>query len=677
MLMQEQSEVLNQFKPNRIVMLNFAEYSEETLEEDNQSYIYLLNEMPVTKKSKFKEMVWDYNDDVVNPPRNVAGSKLRIDFSKYKNIPDFVLTELKCMMHYVALAPTRYTSRSKKSKTLKYNTIIIIFEQGLRLFDHTFSKINEIGKEFVTEKYKAISDILESDIRVAAKDYSFSANYELAKFFSFLKHPATKNIIEHDIQIDFDSLEFPEKERKKRKKRSVFENDTFETLLERSVYRVVDFLKLMGKPVEDSIALTHFENLKTNFEPLSLTAELINDYGIVRLLSKGYSKEFIEQKYEINPLFLKRDGNLKAPEYIREIVKPLHKIEYLDHVRKLINEVYYASCFIVGIYTGMRPNALSEVMLSQCLINEDGHDLLVSKEHKGKTEVLKLFDDKWVAIPIIKDAIASARIIGEFKNNDYLFSNMDTVSASLDRDNLNMNSNGIKIIMENYFKTVFDADVIKDISFNAYMLRHTLAYQLFRADLGLPFISFQLKHVVDQVGSYTSTGTTSDVTMSYGEIGDQLSDASKGEIRRLAEIERIKSVMNPDATYLGPKGKEHKDRLQRAFKGYMAAGYTNEEVYNQMADQGMAVVNMGTGFCFGGVEDFDESLPCIGTLRCNPIRCSNAVVTKAHAPKWREVYVSNKVLLNKKGYEDRQNQILAAMNEAQSVLKHLGEELIL
>jgi hypothetical protein len=90
----------------------------------------------------------------------------------------------------------------------------------------------------------------------------------------------------------------------------------------------------------------------------------------------------------------------------------------------------------------------------------------------------------------------------------------------------------------------------------------------------------------------------------------------------------------------------------------------------------MAIVNMGTGFCFGGVENFDESLPCVGTLRCNPIRCHNAVVTKSHAPKWREVYVSNRSLLNKKGYEDRQDQILEAMREAESVLKHLCVELI-
>lgn len=677
MLMEEQFRILKQFKSNRVVILAFAESDEKTIKEDNQSYIYLLNDMPVSKKSKFKDMNWDYNDDVINPGRNTSGSKLSIDFSPYTNIPAFILIEIKCLMHYIALAPTRYMSSSKKTKSLKYNTIIPQFENGLRLLSHTFSKINEIGEEFVANKYKTLSDILESDFRDAAKDYSFSVDAALFRFFYYLKHPATKKIIEHDIQIDFDSLEFPEKEAKKLRKRSFLENDKFEILIEHSVYRIVEFLQLMGVTVEDKTALIHFENLKNNFEPLSLTVDLINDYGIIRLLSKGYSKEFIEEKYVINPFFLNEDGKLHSHENIRIKVKSLHKVEHFDQVRKQINEIYYASCFIIGIYTGMRPNALSEVMLSKCLIRENGHDLLISKEHKGKAETLKLFDDKWVAIPIMKDAIASARIIGEFKNNDYLFSNMDTVSPTIIRNHLSMGSQGIKHFMKNYFEMVLGADAVKSIYFNAYMLRHTLAYQLFRADLGLPFISFQLKHIVDQVGSYTSVGATNDVTMSYGGIGEQLSDAKTSEIRKNAEIERVKSVMNPNGTYLGPKGKEHKERLQRAFEGYMAAGYTNEEVYSQMADQGMAIVNMGTGFCFGGVENFDETLPCIGTLRCNPIRCSNAVVTEAHAPKWREVYVSNRSLLNKKGYEDRQDQIIAAMREAESVLKHLGTELIL
>ncbi|MCW8336530.1 hypothetical protein MD483_22235, partial [Vibrio sp. DBSS07] len=171
--------------------------------------------------------------------------------------------------------------------------------------------------------------------------------------------------------------------------------------------------------------------------------------------------------------------------------------------------------------------------------------------------------------------------------------------------------------------------------------------------------------------------------LAYGELAETLSNsATKGErlsIQKLAEIESVKATMNPDGTYLGKKGKEHKDRLTQAFIGYRLAGYSDDEIYEVMAEQGMAIVNVGTGFCFGDntVEGFDKSLPCLGGLRCNPVRCKNAIVTKAHAPKWRDVYLTNKALMGKEGYEDKQVQIVAAMNEAKAVLLELGEELII
>ncbi len=107
----------------------------------------------------------------------------------------------------------------------------------------------------------------------------------------------------------------------------------------------------------------------------------------------------------------------------------------------------------------------------------------------------------------------------------------------------------------------------------------------------------------------------------------------------------------------------------------MAEGYTEEEVYQAMAEQGVAVVYMGQGLCYGGrEEEFDASLPCIGSLRCNPARCKQAVVTSRHAPKWREVYMLNKSNLNKPEYSHNREQIEAAMNEAKMVLESLGEE---
>jgi len=671
-------ELIKKFSENQTLLIAFYDINPSHSGDDIESeelYIQYLTALPVTKLSIFSDNIWDYNDDVINPARNVQGAKLKIDFSRYTNIPPFIITEMKCLFHYLLLAPLSFTKKRGRQKggSLKPNTVISQFKSGLKFLDHVFGKLNIDGANFVAGYYKTLGDVLEGDFRNASKDYSYAVGATIKKFFEYLKHPLTSEVLGHNIQIDFDSMAWPEQHKRKREARLVFENNDYEKLVSRSAFRIVEFLNLMNMDIEDEVASRHYKALKSQFTALDLTPKLINDYILIRLLSKGYSQGFIEEKCNINSGYLNEDGSLLTHEKIRVLAKKKHNISHFDNVRKNVNEIYYACCYIVGQYTGMRPSALSEVRLSSCLISEGSFDLIASEEKKGKSFSLNLFDDKWVAIPIVKDAIKAARVLSVLKNNDYMFSNMDTVKAG----NLmtNMDSSGIKHFFGNFFGLVLGETKTKKIKFTSYMMRHTLAYQLHRAELGLPFISFQLKHLIDRVGKYTSDGATSEVTLGYGEIADSITrnDSQNRTIRRMAEVERVKAVMNPDGTYIGLKGEEHKERIKKAFEGYMASGYSHEQIYEAMAEQGLAIVNVGTGFCYGGTEDFDESLPCIGTLRCNPIRCKNAIVSKANAPKWREVYLSNKVLLGKDGYQEHEPQILAAMNEAEAVLKLLGE----
>lgn len=232
-----------------------------------------------------------------------------------------------------------------------------------------------------------------------------------------------------------------------------------------------------------------------------------------------------------------------------------------------------------------------------------------------------------------------------------------------------MSSTGITHQMNIFIRRLLGESTANQIKFNPYMLRHTLAYQLFRAEVGLPLISFQLKHFVDSITKFTSIGATSSVTLGYGEIGEMLSkDGNRignKTFRRLAELDAIKTAHNPNGVYYGGKADDHKQQLIETFQGYMAEGYTEEEIYEAMVDQGVAIVFVGQGLCYGNRQEvYDSSLPCIGSLRCNPARCKQAIVTNKHAPKWREVYILNKANLNKPEYSHNREQIMAAMNEA-------------
>ena len=648
---------------------------------EGEDYLWLtqLMELPVSKLSLFKDNIWDYNEDVLNPPKSVQGAKLKLSFEKYPFIPTYVLTELKCLCYLIGIAPSNFSTKLQNTRIVqetKKNTLISHFEAGLRFINSVFEGIQGLGEEFIAYKFKSLVDVLDAEYRRAAINYKYTYNNELKQFFKYLTHPNAEAIFSSKIKIDFSSFSWPEYEKNKRVEKVFFENKDFDKLVSYSTGLVIQFLKSVLEPVEDKVSLAHFDALYSQKITLfQLSESLLNDYTVIRLHSKGHPRSYIEDKCIVPKGFYNAQHELKSHEDIRKIVKKKYNIQKLDQLRSYLNEVYYSCAYLIAQFTGMRPSEMSELNLSHCLIHHDGFDLIISNVVKSKFENLKLFDDKWVAIPILKDAIKAAKKLSVFKANDYLFSNMDTVAFG--QEATSMTPSGIRHFLFNFLKNIFDEEKVVKLKVNAYMPRHTLAYQLHRIELGLPFISFQLKHIVDSVGKYTTFNSTSNVTLGYGEIAENIviNKSENKRIRRFAEIERVKTVMDPDGIYLGPKGGAHKARLKKVFQGYLEAGYSKDEVFNAMAEQGLAVINVGTGFCFGGVENFDESLPCIGSLRCNPLRCSNAVVTTANISKWREIYVTNKNLLGKEGYEEREAQLLAVIKEAKNVLLHLGERL--
>lgn len=457
----------------------------------------------------------------------------------------------------------------------------------------------------------------------------------------------------------------------------------FETLSKMASFIIVDFLSAIGarEKISDVSSLERFNmsDYLSWANQEQVTHEILHGYIAIRLGTKGYSPSFVTNIVEPYDWMLNKDSNVMGAQTLRKILKG--RGYEINNLREYFNLVAYACTYLVGQYTGMRPSELSEIRVQDCscLVQSDGVWLIESTVKKHKDEISTgLFDDRWVAIPIVKDAILAASYISKIKVSPYLLSNADTVKP--DSSPQSMASNGITHQMNSFIGQLLGKSIENELKFNPYMLRHTLTYQLFKGEVGLPLISFQLKHFVESISKYTSTGSTSTVTLGYGDIGEMLSKdgnrkGDKKSLRRAAELEAIKTAHNPNGTYYGGKANEHKKGLIKTFSGYMAEGYTEEEVYEAMVDQGVAIVHMGQGLCYGSrAEEYDSSLPCIGSLRCNPARCKQAVVTIKHAPKWREVYTLNKANLNKPEYSHNREQILAAMNEAKMVLENLGEE---
>lgn len=693
-------DVLTHFAEHRFSILNSLNSTKNQNMECSQpedtgstTYIDLLMHKPVSKLSRFSDQIWDFNQDYPNAARNVQGAKLRIDFTKYKAIPIYVLTEIKIIFELVLLSNlifkpqhTGPRTRSRVKGIIKVNSLIPYFESGLTFINEIFKQANnELGYEFVQTKIKTLSDIGPDLYYKAAANYERVKGKELDKFFSYLRSPASlKYVFEKPITyVELNSLPWNKlANANKEKKEQVLPDQVFETLSKVASFIVVDFLNAIGDRdrISDSYSLERFNasNYTSWAYKAGINQEVLNGYIALRLKNKGYSSNFIKNITSSYNWMIDTDSNIKHGSALREVL--INRGYTLVGLRDYFNLLTYSCMYLVGQYTGMRPSELAEVRVQNCsCLNEDnGVWLIESSVKKHQSEISTgLFDDKWVAIPIVRDAILAASYIAKIKASPYLVSNIDTVNPnSLPKP---MTSGGIRHQINLLIERLLGERTVNEINFNPYMLRHTLTYQLFRAEVGLPLISFQLKHFVDSVSKFTFDGATSSVTLGYGDIGEMLSKDGKRKgsntsLRRTAELEAIKAAHNPHGIYYGGKANEHTQRLIKMFQGYMAEGYTEDEVYEALVNQGVAVVYMGQGLCYGGRgEEYDSSLPCIGSLRCNPARCKQAVVTSKHAPKWREVYILNKANLNKPEYSYNREQIMAAMNEAKMVLEYLGE----
>ena len=98
-------DVLTNFAEHRFYILNSlntARYQSTAYSQQENTgstvYMDLLMQKPVSKLSKFSDQIWDFNKDYPNAARNVQGAKLRINFSKYQEIPKFVLIEMKIIL---------------------------------------------------------------------------------------------------------------------------------------------------------------------------------------------------------------------------------------------------------------------------------------------------------------------------------------------------------------------------------------------------------------------------------------------------------------------------------------------------------------------------------------------------------------------------------------------------
>ncbi|HAT1543752.1 site-specific integrase [Aeromonas hydrophila] len=624
---------------------------------------------PVTSKSLFKDKVWDYTADV-KVAKTIDRTRLIINFSVYENIPESIMVEIKVATLFIRLLPKlSRNSRKNKGQPLSMQSITPMVKSWLDFMDYFFNKAGEeYGSAFCREKYSSLIDITYQDYKQFSIGYqkAESTVSHIEQVFEWFSHDRILNALysQRPFLPKIEHLSITQIEKKEDDREKIIPDEIFDKVVTISSCLISDFLHKMGLPIKDKIAENKLELFRHDLPPsvMDIKDSDIEYYIGMRLYKKSLDIELVRSK-----LNTKLIGDVRAADFRR----PEGRTEDIFNYTKLIHE---AAMYIIAQFTGMRPSEFIEIRVDKPLTSSFDIPCICSTVHKHRSTSRRLFDDLWVAIPAVEDAMAALAILTRIRNNPFVYSKSETLKFNQEPRTL---AKGICEVIKNYFYKILADDELKSVDFFPYMMRHTLAYQMYKVELGLPFISHQLKHfgnLVQSVGAASNKGFSSD-TMCYGDIGDMLSGikVEKNNLRHQAEVHLVKEMYDPNGTYAGVNAEAHKKRLRKLFEGYQAAGYSNDEVFEAMAQQGMAVINVGTGMCYGGrVEDFDQSLPCIGSLRCNPNRCHQAVITKAHIPKWREVYEQNMKVVSLGESETNYRQAVEAANEAKGVLEYLG-----
>ncbi|QZD32424.1 hypothetical protein ABEKA_0365 [Acinetobacter lwoffii] len=268
--------VLTRFTEHRPYILNMLSLARnqntEYFQQENTKsieYMSILNQKPVSNLSLFFENIWDFNNDYPNAARNVKGAKLRINFSKYKDIPQFVLTEMKVIFELALLNnfifnPKQNGGNSRTKGILKANSLISIFEAGLVFINEIFKQaVIELGYEFVQAQIKTLSDIGPELYHKAAANYERVKNRELDSFFKYLRSPASlKYVFEKPITyVELNSLKWKNvANTDTKKKEQVLPDSIFESLSKITSFIIVDFLNAIGKreKISDNNSLKRF-----------------------------------------------------------------------------------------------------------------------------------------------------------------------------------------------------------------------------------------------------------------------------------------------------------------------------------------------------------------------------------------------------------------------------------
>ncbi|MCB2427679.1 site-specific integrase [Methylophaga pinxianii] len=324
-------------------------------------------------------------------------------------------------------------------------------------------------------------------------------------------------------------------------------------------------------------------------------------------------------------------------------------------VRHLYKEAHKASMLTILLLTGMRLSEAQRVQ-NDSLRFIDGIKYLISKVVKKRHESSPL-TDRWIATPIVEDAYDVLSYACNKTNNRYLFSSPTAV--------IRKGGQGYSVLdltFNRWFQKIDQHKLFKDYTFSVHQCRETLAHQLAKHKVGLPFISKQLKHFHSRFNRMPNA-----ITVGYGNYRKSMLLSIESRMASARE-EVLNDMFGEDKSFAGGGGELHKNRIDAWFKGAGLFGEQRAKYIARLANSNISLMPTSIGICthnFVNQEDGKIPPPCYGDFSCDP-DCPNHVISEgcSMALKNRQLHAENKAK------ESKENEVIW-LGLAEQLSKHV------
>lgn len=627
-------------------------------------------DIPVSRKSRFGDPVWDWTEEH-NARFKVVGSyKLKFDWDavtigraacqdavllrtnqKFVAVlPEEIVEDIRRAIFIYAMFPSLVPTRGTQIKEgKKAITIVMLINFAVTFFSHLYLQ-NLLHNG--TARIRKLSEIKIRDIQKAADTYPYRSDRIMGMLRLFSNEYVQSNLKYGQLQwsrLDLKNIKW--KAKKEAKNLETLPDLLFRLLSNKSCDLVGSFLFLMDVELRDSqagVAVRDGYRLKwPNF------ISMFESYVKRLRFSKGKDTNAIRAHTD---LFERRFGC--QPEEFRDFL--------------LL--VQCAAQVIILLYTAMRYSEAASIKTG-CLVGRNGVHLIKSTLIKGRRTNLPLDEDEWVAIDIVQDAVRCLEELSRCTSNSFLFGSFEKVKVG-EKENPVTNG-GLNQRLNQYLDRIDTEHKWLEWELSAHQFRHGLVYQLAKAEVGIPYITRQLHQFHSRLmeGSYKSNDTSTIYGMQRQRIVENITGMNA---MKDAKLQIVRAMYGEGRKFAGGGAAIHVERTEAFFAGLGLYGETRESYINKFTESGGTLIKTGVGWCTRNHVDpnslKEDPPPCIGDLNCNPYVCKHSVVPESRAADVIDQYRNAIKKLNSPDQAFLRKHWEAERDSLASMLKQLGHD---